>query len=76
MKANDYAILIANNDSLQNYDLAYLVEKCGQNICITNNGKYNGQEICSIWYNEIKEFNFSNVKKNENKFYTINMERN
>ena len=67
MKANDYAMFIANNDPLQNYDIEYLGEKCGKNICITNNANYNGKEICSIWYNEIKEYNFSNVKKNDMK---------
>ena len=67
MKANDYATFIVNKDSLQNYDIEYLGEKCGKNICITNNANYNGKEICSIWYNEIKEYNFSNLKKNDMK---------
>jgi len=67
MKANDYAMLVAYDDSLQNYDIEYLGEKCGRNICIVNNTNYNGKEICSIWYNEIKDYNFSNVKKNDMK---------
>jgi len=64
-KANEYAKLMADNNNIIDKEIEYLGEKCGKNICIKNNKKYDGQEVCDEWYNEINEYNFLDIKNND-----------
>jgi uncharacterized protein YkwD len=64
-KANEYAKLIAENNVIMNIDIEYLGEKCGKNICVQNYMNQNGKDILDEWYNERKDYNFFNVKKND-----------
>lgn len=63
-KANEYAMIMADNNTVEDKEIEYLGEKCGKNICVRNNNKYDGKEICDEWYNEIKEYDFFKMKNN------------
>ena len=63
-KANEYATFMATNNCFINIDIDYLGEKCGKNITIKKFEKYDGNEICDEWYNEIKDYDFYNLKNN------------
>ena len=56
---------MADNNNIIDKEIEYLGEKCGKNICIKNNKKYDGQEVCDEWYNEINEYNFLDIKNND-----------
>lgn len=62
-KANEYAKFLASNDCYINIDIDYLGEKCGKNITIKKFENYDGNEICDEWYNEIKEYDYFDLKK-------------
>ena len=64
-KASEYAHLMAENNCIMNKEIEYLGEKCGINICVKKNDKYDGKMICDEWYEEIKEYNFINMKDND-----------
>ena len=64
-KANEYASLMADNNMVMNSDIEYLGEKCGKNICVQKHNNYKGKEVIDEWYNEIKDYNFCYVKKND-----------
>ena len=65
-KANEYANLMAENNCVMNREIEYLGEKCGINICVKKNDDFDGKMICDEWYEEIKEYNFINMKNNDN----------
>lgn len=64
-KANEFANLMAENDFMMDEEIEYFGENCGKNIFISKNNNYDGKKICDEWYEEIKEYNFINMKKND-----------
>ena len=63
-KATEYANFLAKNNCFINIDVDYLGEKCGKIMTIKKFKYYDGNEICDEWYNEIKDYNFCDLKKN------------
>ena len=63
-KANEYANLMAEKNSVMNKEIEYMGEKCGKNIFIKKGENCDWKIICDEWYKEIKEYNFIDMKKN------------
>lgn len=63
-KADNYSNFIAEQRNLIDYEIEYLGQKCGKNIFIKKIENYDGNEICDEWYNEVKDYDFVDEKKN------------